>query len=385
MKRFSAIAALLATAAFAFASEELDVYTWIYRASISPAERFAVLKNVAEAEIPGAGELYAEALSQLLIEFPNLKTVSERESADSTARLLADLLGEAKYAAAATDLWRIVQTFSNPLVKADALIAIGRTRSEDLFEQVARTLQDLNLRPTSDPESGERIAYGALLALEKYRKIEGFPPVFFASTGWYSRRVRDQAAATLPLIADDPTQALEGIMRQGDSNVKLLALQTEDASKAGAAAKSAFAALALSEGWTSATSDVKERQILANLRKLSMAVMQRSGVTSSAIPLLDRSYREGIDMEEKLSAISALAAGRSDDAALVLASALMKLNERRRADATTQDDERIVRAVIPALGATGSVKGRPALQAVENMDWTNAVKVLAGEALKKLK
>jgi hypothetical protein len=385
MKRFAVALAYLSVAAFGFSSEDLDVYTWIYHASSSPAERYSVLKNVAEAEISGAGELYAIALSQLLMDLPGLKTVAERDSADSLARLLSNLLGKDKYAAAANDLWKVVQNFSNPLVKADALVAIGRTRSEETFEQVARALQDLNLRPGTDPEAGEKTAYGALLAMEKYRKIEGYAPVFFASTGWYSRRVRDQAKATLPLIVDDPSRALETIMRQGDYEVKLLALQTEDASKASPEAKSAFAALAFSEGWIAATSDIKEKQTLANIRKQSIAILLKRGIHPSAIPLLDRSYKEGIDMEEKLSAVSALGASRTDEASQVLASALMGLNARRRSDLTTQDDERLVRAVIPALGANGSVKGRSALQFVESIEWTNAVKVLAAEALRKIK
>jgi hypothetical protein len=44
----------------------------------------------------------------------------------------------------------------------------------------------------------------------------------------------------------------------------------------------------------------------------------------------------------------------------------------------------LVRAVIPALGSTGKPLARPALKTVENLEWPNAVKVLAAEALKKI-
>jgi hypothetical protein len=180
-------------------------------------------------------------LTQLLLEQPNLRSAAEKEAADASARLLAGLLGDSKYAAAAKDLWRVVENFENPLVKADALIALGQTRSTELFPFVLRTLSDLNLRPSTDPEAGEKIAYGAVIAMEKYRMIDGYAPVFFASAGWYSRRVKEQAARTLPFIVDDPSEALSAIIRSGTYDVKLLALEKENASKASADAKAGVA------------------------------------------------------------------------------------------------------------------------------------------------
>ncbi len=82
--------------------------------------------------------------------------------------------------------------------------------------------------------------------------------------------------------------------------------------------------------------------------------------------------------------MAALAAIGSDEAARALVSFLNILNGKRKDDRVTQEDERLVRAVIPALGATGKPIGRPVLRLVGNLDWTNAVKVLATEALKKL-
>ena len=385
MKRIVVTLCLAVVAVMTFASEELDIYTMLYKDSSSAAERFAVLKNVAESNIPGAGSLYAEALAQLLLEQPTLKTIAERETADASARLLANLLGEAGYAASAGDLWRAVQSFSNPLVKADALIAIGRTRSPAHIDFVVKTLSDLNLNPTSDQDAGEKTAYGAILALEKYRESAGYLPVFFASTGWYSRRVKDQAAATLPLIMDDPSEPLSSVIKSSGYEVKLLALQKADESKAPAAKKAGVALIGLTEGWRAATNDVKDRVRLASLRKLSIGMLIRYGSASdAAIPVLERSYKEGIDMEERLGAIQALASIKSDGAARSLSSFLMILNGKRKSNDITQDDERLVRAVIPALGSTGKTVARPALKTVENLEWTNAVKVLAADALKKI-
>jgi hypothetical protein len=386
MKRVSLAAAFFAVAVLSFASEELDVYAMMYRSSATLQERYAVLRNAAEAKVPNAGALYAEALTQLLLEQPNLRSAAEKEAADASARLLAGLLGDSKYAAAAKDLWRVVENFENPLVKADALIALGQTRSTELFPFVLRTLSDLNLRPSTDPEAGEKIAYGAVIAMEKYRMIDGYAPVFFASAGWYSRRVKEQAARTLPFIVDDPSEALSAIIRSGTYDVKLLALEKENASKASADAKAGVALVGLEEGWKAATNDVKDRVTLSRLRKLAIDMLSRSGSSApSAVPLLERSYKEGIDAEERIGAVNALSRNRSDEAAKALSSFLMALNTKRRDNNITQEDERMVRVVIPAIGAHGSTLGKLALQAVEFQDWTNAVKVLAADSLKKLR
>lgn len=385
MKRIVFAVALALASASAFASEELDIYTFLYQDAETPAERLAVLRTVADAGLDGAGALYATALNRLVQETPSYRTNAERDAADASARLLAGLLGEAKYAAAAGDLWRVVQDFQNPLVKADALIALGRTRSEEHLPLVARLLQDLNLQPAADPSAAEKVAFGAVISMEKYRAPTGYAPVFFASTGWYSKRVKDQAAATLPLIVDDPSRPLADIMRLGDFGVKLLATVKMDESKASAAAKAEFAVLSYGEGWNSQSSDVKERVTLMNLRKQSMAMFAKYGTPTAAVPLLSKSYADGYDFEEKLTAVACLALNKEEASAAALSSFLMALNAKRKSGGITAEDERMVRAVIPALGAVGHAKGRPALQAVEFVDWTNAVKILAADALKKIK
>lgn len=385
MKRLSLVAALAATAVLSFASEELDVYTMLYQQSTSAAERYSVLRNIADANISGAGALYAQALSQLLKEQPALKTTAEKDTADASARLLVTLIGDEKYAAAAGDLWRVVENFDNPLVKAEALIALGKTRSPEYLPQVLKTINSLNLKPTADPEGGEKIAYGAVIALEKYRALEGYTPVFFASTGWYSRRVRDQALATLPYIVDDPSEPLSAIIKSDNYPVKLRALEKENESKAPADAKAGVATIALSEGWRAATNDVKEKNTLNQLRKLAIRMLvDASSSNPAAVPFLERSFKEGLDLEEKLSSLTALSVNKSEESAKVLSSILMGLNAKRRTNNITQEDERVIRALLPAMGMQGSVAMKPALQAVEYLDWTNAVKNLATEALKKL-
>ena len=387
MKRLLAIFLFPLFVAGAFASEAIDVYTYLYEQSTTAQERLAVLRSIADQNIDGAGQLYAAALAQLLQEFPTLKTTAERDAADQSALLLAQLLGETKYTTAAGDLWRVVQNFSNPLVKAEALIAMGKLRNPDYSEQVENLLTSLNLKPASDPEAGEKIAYGAILALEKYRQPTGYLPVFFAATGWYGKRVRDQAEKSLQYILDNPESPLSNIIKSSayPYDIKYLALQRMDSSQAASDAKARVAVLSLSEGWRASTMDVKQRVQLANIRKFAIDMIRRYKTNAAAVfPLLERSYKEGIDMDEKLISIAALASIGTDDAARLLSNFLLALNAKRKANNITQEDEQLVRAIIPALGATGSPVARPALQSVEYQDWASYVKTLAQDALKQI-
>jgi len=387
MKRLLCIVAAVFSAAALFASEELDIYTYLYRESSTFSERLGVLQGVAEAKIDGAGQLYATALSDLLLTQSNLRGAEDKDAADESARLLSQLLGEAKYVSAAGDLWKVVQAFSNPLVKADALIAMGRIRSPEYTEQVVKTLNDLNLKPTADPEAGEKIAYGCILALEKLRDPSGYLPVFFASNAWYNKRIKEQAANSLPFIIDDPSQPLTKVLTSSTYayDSKALALTKMEESKASEKSKAAVAVTALSEGWRAATMDVKQNAQLANMRKLSIDMIKRYRTDNvDVIPLLERSYKEGFDTDEKIGAVLALSSIGSESSARALSSFLMMLNSKRKAGNITQEDERFVRIVIPALGATKQTVGRPVLQTVAHLDWTNAVKVLAADALKQL-
>lgn len=388
MKRFFSFLLIGLSAFGAFASEAMDVYTFLYEQATSPQERLAVLKSLSDQNIDGAGQLYAQALTQLLQEFPSLKTTAERDAADQSARLLAQLLGNSKYTAAAGDLWRVVENFSNPLVKADALIAMGKLRNGDYAELIEKLLYSLNLKPASDPEAGEKIAYGAILALEKYQKPSGYLPVFFAATGWYNKRIREQAERSLPYILDNPETPLSGLIKSSayTYDIKFLALQRMEASNAPSDAKARVAVIALGEGWRASTMDVKQRVQLGNSRKLAIDMIRRYKTEDTTVlPLLERSYKEGIDTEEKLNAVAALSAIGNEDAARLLSNFLLALNAKRKANNITQEDEQLVRAVIPALGATGKSVARPALQAVEYQEWANYVKVLAQEALKQIK
>jgi hypothetical protein len=211
--------------------------------------------------------------------------------------------------------------------------------------------------------------------------------VFFASTGWYSLRIKDRAREALPNIIDNPSEPLISVIKGSSYNyaVKYAALQTLEAADITTQLKSAGAVASLTEVWRTSTNTVGQRSILISTRKLSLSMIRRYGTEDTNVyPLLERCYREGSDEEEQIAAIATLSALSTDDSARRLSSFLMDINERLRRGTLTKEDERMVRVIIPALGNTGRAAARPALNAVLRLDWTGVVQRLAQDALKKI-
>jgi HEAT repeat protein len=389
--------AFAAVAVFAD-SEELQMYTDLYNGAGTIAARLAVLRQAAEAKLPDSAEFFARALTRLNTEYPDIKTNSERDAADASARLICPILGDAKYADAGPDLWRLANSMvtlppsqNSPLIRADAIMALGRANAVAFLPQVVLLLEDLNSSPPADRNTqiqNERIAYGAIIALENFRDPAGYLPVFFASTGWYSNRVKNQASVSLPNIMDDPTEQLVSVLEGPgyDYTIKHLALRTEERSQAPDENKAVAAVAALAEGWRASTSDVHLRNELGQMRKLAISMIRRYGTQDAAVyPLLDRSYREGIDVNERMDVTEALAALGSEDAARLLMTALQDLHTRRTRDTWGPAEEQLIRRVIPALGDTGQTIARPLLDMVRNSPvHTSAVQVLARDAIRKI-
>jgi hypothetical protein len=388
MKRtlFTVLCVFLTAALFG-ASVELEMYTTLYDRTTTTVERLGILQDVSNEGISDAVEFYALALDRLVGDYANLKSNQEVNAADSIVFLVAPRLGEAKHLAAAPSLWRAEQAFSNPVVKAEILATLGQMGAVEFLSPVIQILQNLNDQPTPDRQAGEQIAYGAITALEYYGDPAGYVPVYLASLGWYSERIKSYAAAALPNILADPVEPLTDIIRSPAYSyaIKYTALQTIENSNVSNDDKASVAVAAYSEAWRVYTSDTGRRMQLANTRKMAINMIRRYGTEDTAVyRLLERSYKEGIDEDEKLNALATLSALSSDEAVWLLSSFLTTLNTKVQDGSLTQTDERMVRAVIPALGNTGHTDAASPLRVVTAVNWTDAVKRLATDALQTI-
>jgi hypothetical protein len=370
----------------------MDIWTEIYNGESTISGQLLTLQMVAKQEESGSGPFFAAALNRLLRQYPTLKRPNDFAAADECAMIIARELGTAKYAEAGPDIWKAVETFNNPLVKSELVIALGKAGALDYLPHVVQLLTDLNTIIPSEQEvqiRDSRLAYGAILSLENFKDISGYLPVFFAANGWYDSRIKTQAAASLPAITSDPTEPLLQVLQSPGYpySIKYLALQSEDASRAPGASKSRAALVALAEGWKAATADIHQRNELARLRKLSIDMIRRYGTEDDNTVYINlaRCYREGIDINEKLDAVQALSVIGTNQAAFLLNSFILAIHQRRQSNALTRDDDQLVQALIAALGATKRSVGRTSLTMIQQSPaWTNKIRTQAGAALEGL-
>ena len=92
-----------------------------------------------------------------------------------------------------------------------------------------------------------------------------------------------------------------------------------------------------------------------------------------------------VNFQEKRDWLVAVASQKSEESAEILSKVLMDLNSKRMSRNIRQEDEQLVRLVIPLLGEIGHPSARTALNAVSASNWTPPVVALANNALKKIK
>jgi hypothetical protein len=259
-------------------------------------------------------------------------------------------------------------------------------RALDYVERIAAHLRDLNLKPTADVDSGEKVAYGDIIALDKLKDVRGFSAVFFATDAWYSLRVRQQALLSLPNIALDPTDPIKEILGTESPERKLRALKAETESKASNERKVEAAILALNLGHLKVPRDKNEAKIFGDLRKLALRSL--SAYKAKGPDPVDgcaSSYSKGADDEERLLALTALGVNGEDDAARVLRDIILKLNEDQKAGLNDEIRTRMARAAIENAAATRNKLIKPALLSVTiNTKWSGSVTLAAQTALKAM-
>jgi hypothetical protein len=375
--------------------EDLEIYMFLYKNSRTVTDQYNIMVVLQTRKLTGAGEFYDWAFNQLINQIPNIQRsapAAEKVAADDLAQSLAALLGDEKYLKSADNLWRAVGAFSSPQVKAESLISLGKLRAAAYLDSIIRVLSDLNASPPRGREEADSkgiVARGAIIALEKFRDEKGYLPIFIMSVGTYPERIKELARSTLPIILEDPSQLLTEQVIKSSSyapDVKFVALRTIEGASAPETSKAAAAVAALSEGWRQTTNDVRQRGQIAQMRKTCIDMIRRYGTTDSAIyPLLERSYKEGRDEEEKLSSIQCLGALATEDAAKLLNSSLMVLIGKLQSGSVTRTENEFIRAIIGAMGSVGSASSRAPLRSLIALDaTTNAVKQLANDALAKL-
>ncbi|OHD82360.1 MAG: hypothetical protein A3J97_06630 [Spirochaetes bacterium RIFOXYC1_FULL_54_7] len=380
-----ALAMLAAVPARTSANETVRVYGIIMESAETVQQRYAVALSMAALNDPDAAIYALDALDWVLTNRSTIRAGSERELYERLSQVLVKSLGDWRYTNAAASVMRVVDDSTDPLSRSEALIALGSMRATEYAEKIALILRDLNLAPTADRDAGEKLAYGSILALERMRSPLGFAPLFFASEGWYSRRVREQAERSLPLVLDDPTEAVAEIIEKESLERKIRAFDLLMRSRAADESKIRTAASALSRGITLSPRNKAEETLLSDLRVRSMNALvslgDRSGNSSADF---NEAYRIG-GIDEKLVALRAMGATRSVESARFLRDIIIDLDGVHRRGLVDNTRETLMRAALQNAAVNARKELAPALQAVSlNQGWSGGILNLAAIAQKAL-
>ena len=387
MKRFLASAALVfAVAAMGLADETTEIYQMLYKQAAGLQQKYNAAVNLVGLEDKATAPILAQALEELLLAQSVYSLPSEQDLYGHTLRILAQALGDYKYIPAAPFLWDVARYVPDALAKGEAMIAIGKMRALDYVERVSLKLRDLNNMPPADSDSGEKVAYSTIIALEKFKDVRGFSSVFFATDAWYSQRVRQQAVKSLPGICDDPTDAIIEIMKFETPVRRLRALQAEADSKAAESRKIEAAVFALNLGHLKVPIDKREARAFGEYRKLALRMLTAyKAVGTAPIDGCNASYERGFDDEERLLALQALGANGSDPAAMALGDIITKLNENQKDGVADETRNRMARAAIENCAVAKNRIVRTVLLAVSsNNTWSNGIILAAQNAIKAL-
>lgn len=377
-------------ASSAFSNDQAEVWTRMYRRAFTPDLKYSVMLSISELNDRAMIPLLEEILSEDIIAgFNNKKSITEQKQVNKITKLVVKELGELKATTSAPLVYDIVKLTDDPLLKADAIVALGNMRADKYLDDIAFILKNKNMRPlegSSDAEAEAKVAYSCVAALDRFKAIEGYSPVFFASVGWYDQRVRFFADKVLKTIVENPVESLIPIIINGSTKDKEKALKEVATCKAPREDKNRAAREALNQGFVNLPENLNDGLTLTAIRKDAIKVLYANKSKDvEDVHLLAQSVTKGYDFEEKVYGIRTLAVNNTDEAIEALSKVLGDFNQRNvDGIGITYEEEDIVREIIDALGTSGKQSALAVLTEVQFSGYTNAIIRKAKEAISEL-
>lgn len=379
---------LLFTAFQLSAGDRTEVWKRMYERALTIDQQYAIMQNMVAMDDPELIEVLDSALADQIASLEDQMNRTERARKDELMRMIVNELSSLKAEESAGTIFTLYNAVDNHILKADCLVALGQIRAVDLVPQISTILRNLNFNTSDKPQEAEILAYAAVVSLERMRDVRGFEQVFYASEGWYTRRVKERAAQALKVISDDPTEPIMKILGGPDSNYKskLTALQVEADSAAPGDNKSKTAVLALQEGLRYSPNDKTEADQLSKIRLSAMNVLIANQYKNPAVVTdLAGAYDRATDINEKILAIQAAGVNGTDEAVAWMTKELAEYNTRQLSGIAANQTELIyIRQFISSLGLSGNINAKPILLEVQFSDYTPAIIRQAKEAISSL-
>lgn len=370
------------------AGDRSEVWKRMYNRAFTIDQQYAIMQNIVAMDDPSLIEVLDSALADQIASLEDQMNRTERERKDELMRMIVNELSSLKAEESAGTIFTLYNAVDNHILKADCLVALGHIRAVDFVPQISTILRNLNFNTSDEPQIAEILAFAAIVSLEKMRDIRGFEQAFYASQGWYTRRIKDRATESLSIISSDPTEPITAILGGANSSyeTKLVALQVQSASSAPTENKSKVALLALSEGLRYSPNDRMEADDLAKLRQTAMIELINNGhKDAEVVDNLSRAYDRADDINERLISIQALGMNGTNEAIAFMSEILGEFNSRQLSGIAANQTELIyIRQFISSLGLSGNVNAKPVLLEVQFSDYTPAIVRLAKEAISNL-
>lgn len=321
---------------------------------------------------------------------------SERAYWYENVRLLIEMLGKNKVKEAAPVIYQVFSDFipkNDPegmILRSAAILALGQMEAKDYSIVLARRLYVMNDANTKVESIGqkkkelmEREALFLIKSLFMLNDPDTYEVLFRSYVGWYRNDIRSRVGEFFKKI--DPTEAFIKILDNINIKHKLALLELQNQSKASKENKILMARSSLSEGHSQSAQDETEKAQLWNLREKAMQILkEEKSQAVEDVPLLDLSYQQN-RYNEKLLAVQTLGVNATDEAVKTLGSYLENFNDLRARDWVPKTmDEKMIKQVIYALGATGKEKAADYLDQVEYVDYSQGIIDAAKEELKKI-
>jgi HEAT repeat protein len=345
--------------------------------------RLEMMQELITYEGPEMSEFLADALADVTTFGEPRFDAREATARAELKRIIVTEIGRRRVTGTADMLYKLYVEEPDPLLRGLALESLGSIGAREYAPNIADILDKLNDSPTRRG-GDESIALGAIAALEALQEPVGYAPVFFASVGRYSARTSKRAREALPKIVDDPTEVIAGIIDENpDANLRRLAIEAHAVSGAPEDSKIDIAVRTLAESLAEAKRNRVTMAAHDRLQTSALETLVRFGASSEpSLPLLDEMGRDSNDVNVRVLAIRALGVNGTDAAARLLAAQLSVLNDQQERGGGV--DNRLVRALIAALGENGSEEGGEELTRVKFIGYASGIVRAAEEALARL-
>ena len=372
MKRFLITLAFCFAAAALFAQDMSKQTSAFTRTDGSFSERLEVMLIVQETGATGIGDFYRSVLRYAVLKNGDIKTQRERTDAEKTAVIICQGIAAEKVTGVAAELWQMIDAFdvsrsggNEGDAMREAAVALGKIDGREYLPRLIQRLNNFNTQSYNDQETKKRVqkaVLGFVDALETFKDISGYRPVFNVYSGSYDPPIREIAYRALPNITDDPSDVVVEIIQDPSTNahIKLMVWNEMLKTRAPSSSKAKVAAAALATGWNYTTSDIALQSSLTELRKGAIDAIRRFGASDNSVYLnLKKSYDNNFinnspDFNEIQITLETLATLKTDEAVGLLLEFLRVLHERRRSGPWARKERDVLGWVIRNLGATGT-------------------------------